>query len=44
MRKTFEMLIVKYQGDGPYLIIDGNKYIDAASETFNLSLGYTNKR
>lgn len=44
MQETFETLIAKYQGDGPYLIIDGNKYIDAASGTFNLPLGYTNKR
>lgn len=44
MQKTFETFIAKYQGEGPYLIIDGNKYIDAASGTFNLPLGYTNKR
>lgn len=34
----------KYKGDGIYLTIDGIRYIDAASGTFNLPLGYTNRR
>lgn len=31
----------KYFGQGVYLYIDGQKYIDCASGTFNLALGYS---
>jgi len=31
----------RYNGDGIYLWIDNKKYIDCASGTFNLSLGYS---
>ncbi|MBC8944037.1 MULTISPECIES: aspartate aminotransferase family protein [Xenorhabdus] len=40
----FEEMLSRYVGHGPYLVIDGEKYIDAASGTFNLPLGYTNHR
>jgi len=33
----------RYSGDGPYLYIDGKKYFDCCSGTFNLSLGYNAK-
>ncbi|OTA15493.1 4-aminobutyrate aminotransferase [Xenorhabdus vietnamensis] len=39
-----EDMLSRFVGHGPYLIIDGEKYIDAASGTFNLQLGYTNDR
>ncbi|MDC9590438.1 aspartate aminotransferase family protein [Xenorhabdus sp. XENO-10] len=39
-----EGMLSRFVGHGPYLIIDGEKYIDAASGTFNLPLGYTNDR
>ncbi|SFN86801.1 aspartate aminotransferase family protein [Xenorhabdus japonica] len=39
-----EDMLSHFIGHGPYLIIDGEKYIDAASGTFNLPLGYTNER
>ncbi|CDG22793.1 putative 4-aminobutyrate aminotransferase, PLP-dependent [Xenorhabdus poinarii G6] len=39
-----ESMLSRFVGQGPYLIIDGEKQIDAASGTFNLPLGYTNKR
>ncbi|AOM42060.1 aspartate aminotransferase family protein [Xenorhabdus hominickii] len=40
----FEDMLSRYIGQGPYLLIDGEKNIDAASGTFNLPLGYTNQR
>ncbi|XHX66329.1 aspartate aminotransferase family protein [Photorhabdus akhurstii] len=42
--KRFEDMLSRFVGNGPYLEIDGEKYIDAASGTFNLPLGYTNRR
>lgn len=33
----------KYQGEGIYLLIENKRYIDCASGTFNLSLGYSEK-
>ncbi|CCG88569.1 aspartate aminotransferase family protein [Erwinia piriflorinigrans] len=44
MTDNFERLMSRYVGDGVYLHIDGVRYIDAASGTFNLQLGYTNDR
>ncbi|MBJ7222326.1 MULTISPECIES: class-III pyridoxal-phosphate-dependent aminotransferase [unclassified Brenneria] len=44
MNDRFESMISRYKGDGPYLQVDDIKYIDAASGTFNLQFGYTNKR
>ena len=44
MEDVFEKNLSRYQGDGPYLYVDDLKYIDAASGTFNLPLGYTHKR
>lgn len=44
MMDDFNNMINRFRGDGPYLIIDDVKYIDAASGTFNLPLGYTNER
>ncbi|CDG19313.1 aspartate aminotransferase family protein [Xenorhabdus doucetiae] len=43
-RNDLESMLSRFIGHGPYLIIDGEKYIDAASGTFNLPLGYTNDR
>ncbi|PHM74512.1 aspartate aminotransferase family protein [Xenorhabdus kozodoii] len=43
-RNPLESMLSRYVGHGPYLIIDGEKYIDAASGTFNLPLGYTHDR
>lgn len=37
MNNDFE----RYHGDGIYLWIDGRKYFDCASGTFNLALGYS---
>ncbi|MDX7992140.1 class-III pyridoxal-phosphate-dependent aminotransferase [Xenorhabdus littoralis] len=37
-------MLSHFVGYGPYLAIDGERYIDAASGTFNLPLGYTNQR
>lgn len=42
--KNFQQIQSKYKGEGPYLFIDNNKYLDAASGTFNLPVGYTHKR
>ncbi|CAM3253979.1 aspartate aminotransferase family protein [Vibrio neptunius] len=36
--------IARFRGNGPYLYINDKTLIDAASGTFNLPLGYTNKR
>lgn len=44
MNKNLESILSRYLGNGPYLNIDGKIHIDAASGTFNLPLGYTNKR
>lgn len=36
--------VVMERGEGIYLYdSEGNEYIDCASSTFNLNLGYTNK-
>ncbi|MEQ1975089.1 aspartate aminotransferase family protein [Xenorhabdus sp. SGI240] len=43
-RNHLESMLSRFIGHGPYLIIDGETYIDAASGTFNLPLGYTNDR
>ena len=40
----FYQLINHYRGDGPYLYEGDRVEIDAASGTFNLPFGYTNKR
>jgi len=42
--KDFQRINCKYRGDGPYLYIDNNRYLDTASGTFNLPLGYTSPR
>lgn len=42
MDHNLDYILQRFRGDGPYLYIDGKKFIDAASGTFNLSLGYTN--
>ncbi|MFB2832721.1 aspartate aminotransferase family protein [Aeromonas jandaei] len=44
MKDLFEKDIARYRGDGPYLYVDDFRYIDAASGTFNLPLGYTHQR
>lgn len=44
MNSKFENLLTKFKGDGPYLFIDNQPMIDAASGTFNLPLGYTHPR
>lgn len=44
MNNQFENLLTKYKGEGPYLYIDNQVMIDAASGTFNLPLGYTHPR
>ncbi|AYA41940.1 aspartate aminotransferase family protein [Xenorhabdus nematophila] len=43
-KNHLEDTLSRFVGQGPYLVIDGEKYIDAASGTFNLPLGYTNQR
>lgn len=43
MTKILNDILDRYQGDGVYLRVDGRRFIDAASGTFNLPLGYTNK-
>ncbi|MDC9615127.1 aspartate aminotransferase family protein [Xenorhabdus khoisanae] len=43
-KNDLEEMLSRFVGHGPYLVIDGEKYIDAASGTFNLPLGYTNQR
>ncbi|PHM62718.1 aspartate aminotransferase family protein [Xenorhabdus ishibashii] len=43
-KNQLESMLSRFIGHGPYLSIDGEKYIDAASGTFNLPLGYTNNR
>ncbi|MBD2811665.1 aspartate aminotransferase family protein [Xenorhabdus sp. Vera] len=44
IKNHLEDMLSRFVGQGPYLVIDGEKYIDAASGTFNLPLGYTNQR
>lgn len=44
MSKNVETLLARFRGEGPYLHVDELRLIDAASGTFNLPLGYTNKR
>ncbi|MBI6549494.1 aspartate aminotransferase family protein [Xenorhabdus lircayensis] len=43
-KNHLEDMLSRFVGYGPYLEIDGERYIDAASGTFNLPLGYTNHR
>ncbi|MCG3463352.1 class-III pyridoxal-phosphate-dependent aminotransferase [Xenorhabdus bovienii] len=43
-RNHLDDMLSRFVGHGPYLEIDGEKHIDAASGTFNLPLGYTNHR
>ncbi|MDX7987129.1 aspartate aminotransferase family protein [Xenorhabdus sp. 12] len=43
-KNHLETMLSRFTGNGPYLIIDGEEYIDAASGTFNLPFGYTNHR
>lgn len=43
MDYDLDYILKRFRGDGSYLYIDGKKFIDAASGTFNLPLGYTNE-